>query len=320
METKEIGGYLELERFGDSDIYEEYHHLNLGRTALVCLLEALGSKKILLPYFLCDSVVSEFQKTGCSIRSYHVSSDLRPVEGTLPDEDEYMLLVNYYGQLTNEEISVCKKRYERVIVDNTHAYFQRPVEKVPTVYSCRKFFGLPDGAILAYDGELPKMEADRSSGRFAHLLGRVEDGASAHYEEMLQTAKTFYDSRPMHMSALTRNLLNGIDYDRAALVRAENYERLDALLKEFNGRAFSRPDAPFCYPFYVKNGIEARKRLAKQRIYVPTYWNNVLEEMDPQSVEYDLAANILPLPCDQRYGDEDMDAVAKAVKAIVCGE
>ncbi len=317
METKEIGGYLELERFKGQDIYEEYYHLNLGRTALVYLMEALNCKKILLPHFLCDSVVSEFKKTGFSIRSYHVSSDLKPLDNTCPRDDEYMLLVNYYGQLTDEEILKYKGKFERVIVDNTHAYFQRPLPGVPTVYSCRKFFGLPDGAILAYEGELPKMELDHSSGRFAHLLGRIEDGASAHYREMLDTAESFYDSYPMEMSALTRDLLKGIDYGYVATARTKNYRRLEALLGELNGRSFSEPCAPFCYPFYVKNGTEIRKRLAEHKIYVPTYWKNVFEEMDEDSAEYDLAANILPLPCDQRYGSSDMETVAERVREVL---
>ena len=36
--------------------------------------------------------------------------------------------------------------------------------------------------------------------------------------------------------------------------------------------------------------------------------------MPEDSLEFDYAANILPLPCDQRYSPEDMDIVAEVLK------
>ena len=38
--------------------------------------------------------------------------------------------------------------------------------------------------------------------------------------------------------------------------------------------------------------------------------------MPPDSLEYDLAANVLPLPCDQRYGQEDMESIAESIRAF----
>ena len=40
-----------------------------------------------------------------------------------------------------------------------------------------------------------------------------------------------------------------------------------------------------------------------------------MKEMPEDSLEYDYAANILALPCDQRYGREEMEKVAEAVRA-----
>ena len=50
---------------------------------------------------------------------------LHPVleERTLP-EGEYLYLVNYYGQLTDDKIRKYKKIYGNIIVDHTHAFFR----------------------------------------------------------------------------------------------------------------------------------------------------------------------------------------------------
>lgn len=47
---------------------------------------------------------------------------------------------------------------------------------------------------------------------------------------------------------------------------------------------------------------------------MPTNWRNILEEFDRDTMEYDWAANVLPLPCDQRYGAEEMQYIADSIR------
>ena len=67
------------------------------------------------------------------------------------------------------------------------------------------------------------------------------------------------------------------------------------------------------YPFWCENGAAVRKLLAEKKIYIPTLWPNVLE-LDGCSLEKEYAKNILPLPIDQRYGEEDIERVANELK------
>ena len=102
---KEIGGYLELEEPAGQEYYPDLCGVNLGRTALLWLMEARRCKKIYLPFFLCDSVTGACERSGAEIEFYHMDEGLHPVleERTLP-EGEYLYLVNYYGQLTDDKI------------------------------------------------------------------------------------------------------------------------------------------------------------------------------------------------------------------------
>ena len=59
-----------------------------------------------------------------------------------------------------------------------------------------------------------------------------------------------------------------------------------------------------------------RKALAKEKIFVPTNWSNVIRDCAPESYEYQWAADILPLPCDQRYGNEEMQRIADVIHAL----
>lgn len=67
------------------------------------------------------------------------------------------------------------------------------------------------------------------------------------------------------------------------------------------------------YPFLVENGAMLRKRLLKEKIYIPLLWPNVIQDLNPIDIEYKLADNILPLPCDQRYTIKDMDYIVEKI-------
>ena len=117
------------------------------------------------------------------------------------------------------------------------------------------------------------------------------------------------------MSNLTENLLRAVDYDAVRVQRNENYEVLARELDGQNTWQLQQPDGPYCYPFYCANGPQVRKKLAEKKIYIPTLWPNVLKLEDP--LAKDLAENILPLPCDQRYDTEDMKQMLKELNAAL---
>lgn len=317
---KEIGGYFELENFTGSEYYSDLYRVNLGRTALLWLTESRHITHLYMPYFICDSVIQSCQKSGIALTFYHLDKHLNPL---LPkdisfDEHVYLYLVNYYGQLTTESIRHWKKKYKNIIVDHTQGFYQRPIPGVDTIYSCRKYFGVSDGAYLATDAILtgPK-PVDRSHTRMSHILGRYEEDAESFYRKMLDNAASYHHADIQTMSRLTANLMRAIDYKTAKEKREENYLLLKKLLPSENPFTRTIPEGPFAYPYYHPDGIRLRKKLAENRIFVQTNWSNVLRDMPQDCLEYDWAANILPLPCDQRYGAEEMYHIAAAITELL---
>ena len=185
------------------------------------------------------------------------------------------------------------------------------------MYSCRKFFGVPDGGYVSTDTKLQDPPAqDVSMNRMKHVLGRYEgDCAGDFYNDFKSNDHSFVELELRSMSKLTHNLLKVIDYDTVIAKREDNFRMLDEALGKKNGIRPNSPIGPYAYPFYCENGIEVKKYLASRKIFVATLWPNVFSMN--VTLEKDFAENILPLPCDQRYGEEDINRIIKEVLACI---
>lgn len=302
---KEIGGYFGLERFSGQAYHHDLVAVNSGRNALLYILQARQVKKLYIPRFLCDSISELCKREGYAYEEYQVNADFLPAFSKELGDGEYLYVVNYFGQLRNEQILALKAQYDRIILDNVQAFFQKPVPGIDTVYSCRKYFGVPDGGYAATDcrwsEELPK---DISKDRMKHILGRFEENASAYYGDFQNNDEQFYELPLREMSALTENILRAVDYCAVQEKRNDNYAMLAQLLGSRNKLQLTAPEGPYCYPFYCENGMEIKRKLAAGKIFIPTLWPNVRNLEG--TLEKDYAENILQLPCDQRYGPEDM--------------
>lgn len=310
----EIGGYIELDKYRLPMLHENAIKLNCGRNALAYLIESKNIAKLYIPKFNCDCITDLSKRMKVDYDTYSIDKNFKPIFNSKLNKDEYLYLINYYGQISNEEIKVYKDKYKNLIVDNAQAYFQMPVEGIDTLYTCRKFFGVSDGAILYTDLPLNcELEVDESFNRMRFVLGRFERNASEFYLESSKNNDLFDVEPVKYMSKLTYNLLHGIDYDYVGKKRTTNFEYLNRVFKDINQLQLCTPRGAFMYPLLISNGAEIRKELQQKKIYIPVLWPNVLNECSEDSIEYNYAKNILPLPCDQRYSEEEMEYMSKLI-------
>lgn len=314
---KEIGGYIELDTYNWTMLHEGAVTLNSGRNCLAYLIQAKKIKKIAIPYFLCNSIKNVCVREKIELRFYHIGIDFFPLNITL-QEDEWMYIVNFYGQLDNSALKIISKRYKRVIIDNAQAYFQMPIENMDTIYTCRKFFGVSDGAFLYTDIILEsKLVRDKSYDRIRSLLGRFERSASEFYDEHVKNENIFGSEPIKRMSRLTENLLHAINYKIVEQQRTRNFALLHKELSTVNKLVLRIPKGAFMYPLYIPKGAELRKSLIAEKIYIPMLWPEVLDNGDSSKLECDMAQNILPLPVDQRYSIEEMGYLVDKIKVVM---
>lgn len=307
MTNKELGGYIELEYSRGKEYHINAVALNCGRNCLAYLIKAYSIKKIFLPYFLCDSVHSLCKKLGVQVEFYNIEEDFSPIFPQNYKSEDWFYFVNYYGQFDKQKILQIKKKVQNLIIDNSQAFFDKPVCNIPTLYTSRKFFGVTDGAYLYTEKKLNRnFEIDISYNRMNFLLGRFEKTASEFYAEYSSNNDLFENESIKQMSKLTRNLLQNIDYKFVKKQRTKNFAFLNKILNSYNKLNIKNISGAFAYPLLLEDGFDIRKKLQEQKIYIPTLWPNVIEECDAKIIEYKYAKNILPLPVDQRYNIDDM--------------
>ena len=312
---KEIGGYIELDTYNLPMLHDGAIALNCGRNALAYLIRARKIKRIWIPRLICASVTDVCEREGISYSFYGIGLDFLPSEDIKLEDGEWFYFVNYYSQFDNGKIEKYVNKYKRIIVDNAQSYFQAPIPGVDTIYTCRKYFGVADGAFLYTDATLDEeLPRDESFERMHFLLGRYERTASEFYGEYVANNELFAAEPIKRMSKLTSNLLHAIDYDFVYNKRIENYAYLHQALKDINKLTLSNDPGTFMYPLMIDNGDDVRKKLIQNRIYIPTLWPDVFDFCAENSPEYYMSKNILPLPIDQRYSLYELSKLIEEIE------
>lgn len=315
---KAIGGFFELELAKGEDFYPNLLKLNTGRNCLEYILRAGKIKKLYLPLFSCIVLLEPLKKLNIDYEYYQIDQDFNPIIHHLPEKDEALLYINYFG-IKNSEVENLSKRVTNLIVDNSQAFFSAPISGTRTFYSARKFFGVSDGAYLSTNQKWEvELLADVSCDRFDHLLQRVELGPEKAYSIFVENGKKLSGQPILKMSKLTQQLLAQVDYAAQRNIRNENFLYLHKNLSAKNHINISLAglNGPMVYPFYNEND-ELRRKLIEQKIFVATYWPNVLTQCDSNSLEYKFAKYLLPLPIDQRYNIEDMARICEVLESLL---
>lgn len=299
-----IGGYFELELPHGEECHKNAIRLNTGRNAFEYVLRAKAYQKVYLPYYTCDVMLEPIQKLNLRYEFYSIDEFLQPIfDFSIIKDDEVFVYNNYFG-ICDEQVNKVAAECKNLIIDNSQAFYSLPLPGVDTFYSPRKFFGLPDGSYL-YTNKLlnAELEQDFSYKRCEHLLGRMDTGAEAHFHTYKENSKSLCNQPIKQMSKLTQRLLKSIDYKTIAKTRKQNFNYLHNNLKSVNQLNFKIDNnaVPMVYPFLIDHGAILKKELLANKIFVATYWPNVLEWCKRKSVEFNLYENLLVLPIDQRY-------------------
>lgn len=309
---EEIGGYFELELRKGEHYHKNAIRLNSGRNCFEYILRVRGYQKVYMPYYTCQVMFDTANKIGVEIIYYTVNEQLEPSKLPQLSSGEAFLYTNYYG-LKQRYIEKLAKYYgTQLIVDNAQAFYAKPITGIDTFYSPRKFFGVPDGGYLYTNARLSDIIPQAESiDRMKHLFKRIEQGAEAGYADYQKEEETL-DNRPIErMSKITEDLLCTIDYAKVAISRKTNYEWLSMRLMDVNLIHLPmEPDAvPMVYP-YLTEDTELRNRFITNKVFVAKYWSSVA---DDSAMETMYKTNLLPLPIDQRYNEQQMQIIQSII-------
>lgn len=314
---KEMGGYLPLELQRREAYYqfpeEQMKRVNCGRAAIYAALCQFQPKRVLIPFFICPTVKTLIKKLNIACAEYSITDEFLPRDLQW-DEEDCVVLVNYFGLVDHRKLAMQLAKKVKVVIDNTQAFYAAPVfhANILNVYSCRKFFGVPDGGYLIGEKVNPiQLEQGFSWQNVSFLIKSLECGTNSAYQlkkEYEEKLGNIYTA----MSKFTDAMMHTIDYNNVACKRRENFKILHKFLSEKNEINWMMEDhVPYSYPLMVRHDM--RDYLLSNKIYVPMIWKENIEQVPSHSTESDFAKWIYHLPIDQRYNEEDMRYLAALI-------
>ncbi len=318
---KPVGGYFELELSKGRYAYHETPYtFKSGRSALHYILRVCKPALVYVPVYTCNALLQSFEAAGVTYKQYAIDEKLDPV--TLPglQQSEYFLYINYFG-LKDATVEKLSARYgEQLIADCTQAFFAKGNGRSWLFNSCRKFFGVPDGAYLYPPGHVRPEPVDGRNEMYTieHLMQRFNGHVQEGYKAFTENEK-LCGAEVKGMSLLSEYLLSNIDYANVITRRRANFSYLHQVFK--NENRFLIPvygeSVPMAYPLMTDTQVD-RDRLYSNEVFVPTFWAEVKEaDSLTFSTEIKLANNLLPLPIDHRYNEADMQKMAEVIQLTI---
>lgn len=311
----EIGSFIDLQLATGKEYYKGNNgvaRINSGRAAIWHAFRITGCKSIWIPYYQCHTVRNFLKRKNVDYKYYRIDSNFNPID-LHPNNDEAVLIVNYYGVMSKKYLETLAANFTHPIIDNSQGFFTEPVEIALNVYSARKFVGVSDGAyVIGKNAEQWVVEYPQgySSDTSLFLLQRCEYGCEGKtYESRMVNEQRIDSEDIMKMSDLTRKILDGTDYQNIILKRRKNFKIAEELFKSVNKLDILHYDDETCVPMVYPLAIEddgLLQRLLDAKHFQGHWWSYLLGEVDTDSFEYWISRYVIPITIDQRYGREEL--------------
>lgn len=326
-----------LSRFGDVVLTSS------GRGALSLMLSHVrpSVKRVLLPSYICESIIRPFEIAGYELIFYDIDNYLKPIniEFIKCTNVGIFLHMGYFGFSTNEVlsglISSLKSKSVITIEDVTHTLFSqrdKPIESDFIIGSIRKWFGIPSGGFLASNKTMT-FELMDSNVHFTNIrrlsLNQKFEYMSSGNESIKSTYLSGFniaeqildeDVRPYKIDRESEVIIKNLDKKELQSARQRNYDFLLKHLRDIGGidvifDNFENDVTPLFFPIFVKNNRdELRRKLINKEIYCPIHWP-IPKQVNGHLniITKNIYDSILSIPCDQRYQIEDMRRIMNEI-------
>lgn len=322
-----------------------------GRNAieglLIFLKERKGIRKMLLPDYMCETVKDAGKRAGIFLEYYKIDREYcfspEEIEQKLA-EDTCLFVAHFFGKKLEKEILSRIEGWKAlgtiVIEDITLSLFSSDEEQgvgfgTYTLGSIRKWLPVPDGGfVTSCSEELPEEITGTFVSKYTDFYLMVQTMKREYIQGDCQnkTLKKIYmdyyslsiqelfsDYKLYPMSVWTRNYLQNYNIDAVVEKRMRNYDYLFAKLSKLEGMKLKvhREEGylPLGLVIQTENRDELLQYLIRNDIYCNVHWRLEASEENPELTF--LAQHSITIPCDQRYGLEEMDNIVNALERWV---
>lgn len=297
-------------------------------SSLWLLSNQLKPPRIWLPSYLCPSMIRAVDNKTSEIRFYPIDHRLA-LESTLWLEgiraNDLVVFIDYFGFPFNSNLARrARKKGAKVVRDASQALLGQPSADADfSVYSPRKFFGIPDGGILVGNThpfknrihlKSPPQEWWLKALQASTLRLRFDlEGGENRWFSIFREVEANAPIGPYRMSDLSELLLEFcVDTTAAVKRRRDNFLFLADRLSHI--AIFPKlPDmvVPLGFPVSVDNRDRVRSHLIERKIFPPVHWELDGSVPEKFTASHALSKSILTLPCDQRYNEPHMKRIVE---------
>ncbi|HNT23104.1 MAG TPA: hypothetical protein PKM21_01975 [Anaerolineales bacterium] len=311
-----------------------------GRAALCALLAHLkkqGVTKILMPAYLCESIIQPVKAFGLAYDFYPVDEDLAAHPD--PQKNSAVILIHYFGWLNPSTEALRQSAEDSFVLveDLTQAVFSswkfikgtQPL----VFFSLRKFGPVPLGGWYSRSDRLPSVDlmfkvlfwkslaARLYKYNYLKISPDIDQQAEQTYLDVFNHVESSFDlsCTPYLLDAEAKSLIDGINWAYAAAARRKNWNALSDLLPGNILLPFHKMLPTDVVPLgYVVNCTERdkiRQNLQAAQIFCPIHWR-LPEEVSAKRfpISYRLSNTLMTIPIDQRYNPRDMEHISKVIR------
>lgn len=320
-------------------VNSDYSFFRSGREALHAIAKTANKgDRILLPSFLCESMIIPFELEELEIVYYPINNSLKADLNFIhnyKNNVQFFLYMRYFGvsSLSAQELCDIKNNFPQCIFieDRTQCGLDKITNDFIPDYritSLRKWFPLIDGAclwtkkniIFNYSNELTQFSKIRNGAmekKYDYLISGDISKKQEYLKELGRAVEIIdHDNHIFMMSDLAKEQLKRINISEVIEKRKVNYSIYKVHLKEISTIIEESDEhVPLYFPILVSNQSLIQKKLAQCNIYCPIIWPLPERVIYPE--EFVIHEQILALPCDQRYNPSDIEKICLTLLKIL---
>lgn len=302
-------------------------YVQTGRQAIAAIATHYakeGRDHLLVPGFLCESMLVGFDKQYWNFAFYRVTDRLTIDYDDLfckisdPDRTVVMTAAYFGSEPTDEHVRLVRRLRKlgtRVVEDETHRVLGalEPLGDV-AIASLRKVLPVADGAYIRGGFEVQPSVLRSHTGWQAMQHKSEGDLASAQetYKEASEVLSSWL-SPPAVASVRSLDTLFTLNYKELRKRRRENARTLRMAIADIEGlEPVISAEVPSHLVIRISNPKRIQKSLAERGIFCPIHWPQ------PQCLQGNSwKDDLLSLPVDHRYKRGDMLHIAYQLEAAM---
>lgn len=322
--------------------------LSGGKACLIVISDYLlsrGIERILLPSYLCPTIVDTLERCGLACDYYQVKRDLSIDLEDLQRQAEghrALYFINYFGfqhsGLEQNFISFLKSKGMYVVEDNAHAIFSVKTLGDFVFYSLRKLASYDGGYLITPHDIAPFI--NKRSGTSNRRLPLIREYRTRLTEYLYkgigsrdELVRQYEQAEQVYAEDMTvvgdeqeQEAIEHLDWNSMRARRHVNYAYLLGLIKDIPGIEpvfpLLPPDlAPLGLPVYVSAADRDRlfDALGEAGIGLTVHWDALLHDrrLNGNQTAVEMASSMLTLVTDQRWSHKHMDYQAQKLREIL---